>query len=349
MRMKFPRFRISLRVFLIATTIIGAGIGLFIHRHLAERGAEARLVANGLSISFEPWGGNGQYWAYDQDHERKEAGKTFAGRLKWQYLRHAKYVNGQRSAQLSDDPSNIGDDSLAPLQDLRRVEILYLGFQPISNEGLTHLRNLRSLKHLNLCGTMITDDGLSNLTVFPNLEYLAIEFTDVSDVGLRYVGQLERLRVLAMMGTKTAGPGLKHIGNLSHLESLGLSDNLIRSDDLQHLALLKDLKTLYLSSTEIDDSAAIHIAQLTSLETLFVEHTKVGDKFIAGISSLRNLNNLNVQGTQITNASESVICGFPKLEQFYAWDTSMDYDTMGRIEAYADANAEARLDRITTR
>lgn len=349
MRLRIPRFRVSLRTFLIATTIIGVGIGLLIHSYLAERSAEARLVANGLSISFEPWGGNGQYWAYDQDHERKEAGKTFVGRLKWQFLRHAKYVNGQRSAQLSNEPSNIGDDSLAPLQDLRHVEILYLGFQPISDEGLIHLRDLHSLKHLNLCGTKITDDGLSNLTVLPNLEYLAIEFTDVSDVGLQYVGQLERLRDIAMMDTRITGPGLKHIGELSRLESLGLSDNPIRSDDLRHLTRLKNLKTLYLSNTEIDDSAASHIAQLTSLETLWVKHTKVGDKFIAGISSLRNVDNLNVEGTQITSASESAICGFPKLEQFYAWDTSMDYDTMGRIEAYADANAEARLDRITTR
>jgi hypothetical protein len=40
-----------------------------------------------------------------------------------------------------------------------------------------------------------------------------------------------------------------------------------------------------------------------------------------------------------------VICAFPKLEQFYAGDTSMDDATMDRIEAYTDTNAETRLDR----
>ncbi len=347
MRLVFPRFRISLRTFLIATTIVGGGIGLLIHRHVSERAAEVQLVTNGLSVSFEPWGGNGQYWAYDQDHERKEAVKTFVGRLKWRFLRHAKYVNGQRSAQLSDDPSQIGDDSIAPLEDLRHVEILYLGFQPISDDGLTHLGNLRFLKHLNLCGTKITDDGLSKLTVLSNLEYLAIEFTDVSDVGLRHIGQLRKLGDVAMMDTKITGPGLKHIGNLRRLESLGLSKNPIRSDDLRHLTRLKNLKTLYLSNTEIDDSAAIHIGQLTSLETLWIENAKVGDEFIAGISSLRNLNNLNVKGTQITNASETAICSFPRLEQFYAWDTAMDYDTMDRIKVFSDSNTEAEFDRIS--
>ncbi|MBM4090546.1 MAG: leucine-rich repeat domain-containing protein [Planctomycetes bacterium] len=110
---------------------------------------------------------------------------------------------------------------------------------------------------------------------------------------------------------------------------------------------LKNLRTLYLSNTEIDDSAADYIAQLTSLQTLWIGHTNVGDRFITGISSLRNLEDLNVTGTQITNVPESAICGFPKLEHFYASDTSMDYDTIRRINAYVDANKLVELDRIT--
>ena len=140
--MRWPRIRFSLRTLLIAGPIIAGGIGLLVHRHMTERAAEARLVANGLSISFEPWGGggNGQWYAYEQDYERQQAVKTFSGRLKWEFLRHARFVNGQRSAEFMDEPSKINDESLAPLQDLRHVEVLYLGFQPITNDGLAHLR-----------------------------------------------------------------------------------------------------------------------------------------------------------------------------------------------------------------
>ncbi len=347
MRMKLPRLRISLRAFLVGSVVVASGVGFLLHRYVSERAAEAKLVANGFSVSFEPWGGNGQYWAYSQDHEQAEAFKSFAGRLKWEIFRHAKYVSGQRSAQLSEEPSEIGDESLAPLKKLRHVEMLYLGFQPITDEGLGHLRNLKSLMDLNLCGTQITDHGLSQLTGLSNLEYLALEFTDVSDAGLQHLARIRSLREIALMGSKLTGPGLEHIGTLRHLESLGISDMPVSSDALRHIAGLKNLKTLYLSNTEIDDSAATHIATLISLETLWVDDTIIGDDFIEAISSLPNISNLNVAGTQITNASEAALKKFRRLEQFYAVYTAMDYDTIGRIEVFTDANTEEKLDGIT--
>ena len=54
--MRILRFRVSLRTFLIATTIVGVALGLTIRRYVVERSAEERLVQNGLSLSFYPWG-----------------------------------------------------------------------------------------------------------------------------------------------------------------------------------------------------------------------------------------------------------------------------------------------------
>lgn len=346
--MKIPRFRISLRVFLIATTISACLIGLFIRRHVAERSAERTLIENGLSVvcalpgeteqySYACLGG-GSSWSYGSEQERKELVKTVSGRLKWQYFRHAKYIKAPRSAPLSGKSSNISDASLAPLADLRHVERLVLAFQPITDEGLGHLRNLRSLRYLNLAGTKFTDIGLSKLTGHSNIEDLVMEGTDVSDVGLQYVGQLRQLREVAMSGTKITGAGLKHLGELTHLESLGLSGNPIRSDDLRYLTRLKKLKVLYLSDTELDDSAAKHFAQLPDLNTLGLDGTKVGDKFIAGISSLRALRSLDVSRTQVTNASEMAVRALSRLEFFHAADTAMDDDTARRIDAFTDAN-----------
>jgi Leucine-rich repeat (LRR) protein len=110
---------------------------------------------------------------------------------------------------------------------------------------------------------------------------------------------------------------------------------------------LKNLKDLDLSNTEIDDSAAIHICQLTTLEYLNLDGTKIGDQFIAGISSLGNLTSLTVAGTRITNVSETAIESFSRLEEFYADETAMDYDTRDRIDRFTDANSEAAYERIT--
>jgi hypothetical protein len=63
-------------MFLIVTTLIGAGIGFLVRRQAIERAAEAELVARGLTVSFNPWGDgqDGRYRSYDQQTERNVAG-----------------------------------------------------------------------------------------------------------------------------------------------------------------------------------------------------------------------------------------------------------------------------------
>ena len=259
--MRLLRFRVSLRTFLVATTIVAAVLGITIRRYAVERSAEERLVQSGLSLSFYPWGSSGHTWAYGQDHEREESLNTLSGRFKWTFLRHARLVRGQRSAQLMDKPSDIGDQSLVPLRDLRHVEILQLGFQPITDDGIAHFSHLRSLKDLNMCGTRITDEGLKGIGQLTSLEYLGLEFTAVTDKGLAHLTTLNRLRDISLMGAKVYGPGLATLAQLDELESIGITHMPIRSEDLRWLIGLRHLKTLFLSRTAIDDSAGVYVAQ----------------------------------------------------------------------------------------
>ena len=181
------RFRVSLRTLLALTTLLCVVGGLAFLRFKAERNAEEQLVADGLAISFDPWGNRGRYWYNDPEIEQENASETLLGRLDWGLLRHVRCVDGQRSATEADTASTVDDNSLRSLESLRHVEILYLGFQPITDLGLESLRHLHSLKHLNLCGTKISDDGLANITNLDALEYLALEFTIITDSGLKHL------------------------------------------------------------------------------------------------------------------------------------------------------------------
>ena len=80
------------------------------------------------------------------------------------------------------------------IANLRSLQRLVIGGNPITDKGLAHLGQLRKLKYLGLYSLPITDAGLKHLRDLQQLECLVLTKTAIGDPGLRYLGQLPKLK-----------------------------------------------------------------------------------------------------------------------------------------------------------
>src|SRR3989304_5041616 len=75
----------------------------------------------------------------------------------------------------------IDDRCLAPLSDLKLLEVLQLPEAMITDKGLVHLEGLVHLRVLNLYGTKVTDSGLKYLRRMSKLKSLDLRNTRVTE------------------------------------------------------------------------------------------------------------------------------------------------------------------------
>jgi Leucine Rich repeat len=92
-----------------------------------------------------------------------------------------------RSRYLSwawNDQGQLSDATLVPIKALRKLQILNLGGQPITDVGLANLAALNELRDLDLQMTEITDAGLEHLKALKRLKSLDVTGTKVTPKGI---------------------------------------------------------------------------------------------------------------------------------------------------------------------
>jgi hypothetical protein len=132
----------------------------------------------------------------------------------------------------------------------------------VTDDGLKELSNLRNLTTLNLSRTNVTDAGLKELANLKNLTTLYLHETKVTNVGMKELAKLKNLTVLNLGDTKVTDAGVKELANLKSLTTLDLSHTEVTDAGLKELANLKNLTTLNLSFTKVtkDGVAALQKA-----------------------------------------------------------------------------------------
>ena len=113
-----------------------------------------------------------------------------------------------RDANLSLMGTNVTDQTLAQLKDIKGLVNLNLRNTKITDAGLTHLKGLPNLISLNLAGTSVTDAGLANLKGLSKLEYLNLYSTGIGDSGLASLKGLKNLRALYLWQSKVTDAGV---------------------------------------------------------------------------------------------------------------------------------------------
>jgi hypothetical protein len=162
-------------------------------------------------MNLEPLGYS-QFWEPDDEDEPK-AGAVAAFHLRPTKEGRIQLPGGDpgqsfgleiRCCQLTDGQLR----ALAPLQNLRMLNLAYTEVTGAGFQELTELKNLRSL---NLCGSQVNDAGLKNVAALTSLEFLSLERTQVSDAGLQELAKLKKLRWLSLRSTRVTEAGIAEL------------------------------------------------------------------------------------------------------------------------------------------
>lgn len=112
-----------------------------------------------------------------------------------------------RDANLSLMGTNVTDETVSQLQNVKGLVSLNLRNTKVTDKSLASVKSLENLLSLNLAGTAVTDAGLANLKSLSKLEYLNLYGTGISDAGLAQLKGLKNLRALYLWQTKVTDAG----------------------------------------------------------------------------------------------------------------------------------------------
>jgi internalin A len=184
------------------------------------------------------------------------------------------FVGGRvRDAQLKELVPH-----LAKFEKLQKLSLPFL----VTDAGIKELAPLTQLRTLELLGCQVTDAGLKELAPLKNLQSLMLKRTDITDAGLKELAALQNLRDLDVSITAVTDAGLKHLAPLTHLHRLDLSGNRAITDaGMKELADLENLQTLWLYVTNIGDAGLKELRGLKKLRELRVYSTKVTEVGVA--------------------------------------------------------------------
>lgn len=133
----------------------------------------------------------------------------------------------KRVVKVDLNKTRITDADLQNLEVFPELQWLDLRITPIGDEGMAHLTHLKKLNFLNLFRTNLTDKGLTNLRNLTNLETLLVGGTKVTDEGLKNLKKFSKLKKLSLFRTAVTDKGLKYLEKLTALETLLIGESKI--------------------------------------------------------------------------------------------------------------------------
>lgn len=178
----------------------------------------------------------------------------------------------------------VDDEHLSQLKEFQELEEIYLQGSRVSDRGLMFLRNCPRLRELDVSDTEVSGAFFGELTELPRLETIWMSRCHVTDDGARAVGQLRHLSYLTLYGAEISDAGMSSLAGLSALETLNLGNTKVTDRGLRELAECKTLRELALNRAQIDDDSIAAISELTHLSHLGLIETGVSD---AGVQRLR--------------------------------------------------------------
>jgi Leucine-rich repeat (LRR) protein len=240
-----------------------------------------------------------------------------------------------RSIDLSHAP--IGDDELASLKFLDRLESLVLTGTNVSDRGLSHLRELRSLQTLDVRETEIGGSGLGELQTL-SLRRLRLGAPRNATVELTSISQLDKLRHLDLseIPLKSLLDGLaKPLGGLESLACARAT-----GVDLARLGSWESLVELKLAGASLSDEDLAILSRLERLSSLDLSHTGISGETLSKLHGLP-LRILRLSGNPLTGSGVLNIAGFSQLQELELRGTAADNASLA---ALARTKSLKRLD-----
>ncbi len=189
--------RISLRVFLLAFTVLAVWLGMIVARSKREQHALEALNSAIVIWDFQLKDGDLASWdpTIKSTGPRWLAGPSGQGLFSRVYGLIAVQEDSPKAlARLADLPdlrslnlagAAIKDETLTAIVGMANLESLNLEATGVTDKGLVVIRELRSLTQLKLANTSVTDDGVQQLGALAKLQDLSLEGTPVTEAGMR--------------------------------------------------------------------------------------------------------------------------------------------------------------------
>ncbi len=318
------RWRITLKVLLMLTTLIAIGCGLFGQR-IAQVRQQQRAVREIQTLG----GQAGCYIKYDFDEGWGSSVKTRDGWMfpKWMVDMVGKDLFGRVVCVSLDTNRNV-DRAVESLGRLAHVEELDLNYCQLSDESLVNLKRLPKLRSLGLRNTSVTDSGVARLAELSELEVLSLTGARVTSAALAHLSNLPRLAYLTLENTDVDDAGLAHLARLDEIKYLNLAGCEITDAGLQQLQHLESLTALDLSDTRVTDEGLKFLVGLQSLSCLRLDGTDVTDAGLEYLTGLPKLSELSLKQTGITDVGAQILPRFRTLRRVYLYGTNVTYNEM---------------------
>ena len=351
--MRFPRFRLSLRVMLLLVLAFGLGLGWLVNRARNQRLAVAQVSTY-----------NG-YVLYDFEQRR---GKQFPDSQPWgpAWLRRRlgnEYFQEVTVVRYVDQPPS--DATLAPLESLSNIEELaflnriFHGRAPVepppdlarlTEPGLSRLERLTRLRRLEIHGQELSGSMLRHLRYSPDLEELDLMSSGITDEGMPPLGAMPRLRVLKLWESHIIGTCLEGLRGSQMLQELEFYETPLADPAYGCMGTLTNLDELYFNQCETNDAQLAHLSGLVHLKrlTLGGYKSKITDAGLVHLEGMTELESLDLTGAQLQGSGLAALKGLTKLKRLRLGWTHVDDDSLKALASMPDLEVlELHQTRVT--
>ncbi len=306
-------FSLSLRGLMLLILVIGIPMGWKARRASLQRRAVAKIRRLSGAVDYD-WQVNGIFRTKATGPKAPLWLRTIFGGEYFQEVVNVR-IPDIELWEVTESERAFEADQLACLDDLDRIEDLWVGYGKLKPEGLARLARKGRIKDLSLLTCPLGDDGLENLGRLGNLESLCIALKPDIDPELAFLDRLPRLSSLQILTAPITDPGLSRIGRLTRLETLFIGNSNLTDASLERLKSLKHLDSLtIMKAPGFTKNGLSHLLNLPGLSSLDLPGTPGTDEELDLLVKLPELNEISLQrGTISDNKINNLKATRPRL------------------------------------
>lgn len=204
------------------------------------------------------------------------------------------------------------------LNNLQKIQIINLNYNPLGGIIPETLTNCSSLKELSLYGNLLEASIPPQIGVLSNLVYLDISQNNLTGIIPSTLGNITYLREIYLGQNKLEGSIPDELGQLSNISILFLRENSLSGSIPVSLFNSSSLQQLELSVNPLDDTLPTNIGDhLPNLQKLYLSNNMLGGQIPASLGNITNLDTINFQKNSFTGEIPS---SFGKLSSLVRLD-----------------------------